>query len=189
MNSLSFVIFVIALLGVSLVVNGTFNHKYDYSRGRIEASFEQRAVNLSDIKNLKGSIVSLQNNDTSIPAWIVSGKWKINVNSTNMTANNNPEDLKFTATLSMTDINGISSHKHRFTDFKLTKIDFEKRNSTIDGTITLITSEDKQGIIDKSLASIPVHIKIINLRTVMVDIDKELVKHHFGNTPIYGKVD
>lgn len=172
-----------------MTINATFNHKYDYSRSASEAILPQPDVNFSDIKNLKGSFVSLQNNDTSIPAWIVSGKWKINVNSTNMTANNNPEDLKFTATLSMTDINGISSHKHRFTDFKLTKIDFEKRNSTIDGTITLITSEDKQGIIDKRLDSIPVEIKINNLRTVMVDVNKELVKHHFGNTPIYGKVD
>jgi hypothetical protein len=189
MNILSAVVLGLALLVVIMTINATFNHKYDYSRSASEAILPQPDVNISDIKNLKGSIVSLQNNDTSIPAWIVSGKWKINVNSTNMTADNNPEDLKFTCTLSMTDINGISSHKHRFTDFKLTKIDFDKRNSTIDGTITLVTSEDKQGIIDKSLANIPVEIKIINLRTVMVDIDKELVKHHFGNTPIYGKID
>ena len=71
MNLLSFILIGVALLGVSLVVNGTFNHEYDLSRISIQ---EAQSLNVTDIADLKGNIISLHKNDTANPAWIVSGK-------------------------------------------------------------------------------------------------------------------
>jgi len=111
MNSLSFVIFAIALLGISLVVNGTFNHKYDYSRSLFQDSFGLRPVNISDIKNLKGNIINLQNDGSMIPAWIVSGKWKIFEipSDNNITNASNTQNLKFNASITMTSLYGTNT--------------------------------------------------------------------------------
>jgi len=38
------------------------------------------------------------------------------------------------------------------------------------------------------LENVPVVITIANLKTIKIDVDKNSVKQHFGNFPIYGKV-
>jgi hypothetical protein len=58
----------------------------------------------------------------------------------------------------------------------------------IKGTNSLVTSEDNFGLIDKRLDNVPVLITIMNLKTIKIDVDKNSVKQHFGNSPIYGKV-
>jgi hypothetical protein len=71
-NLISSIFIIITILGVSLVVNATFNHKYDLSQTSAQ---QQQPINVTDIQNLNGNIVSLHKNDTSDPAWIVS--WKV----------------------------------------------------------------------------------------------------------------
>jgi hypothetical protein len=36
--------------------------------------------------------------------------------------------------------------------------------------------------------NLPITIKIENLRTMNLDIDKKLVKYHFGGSPVFGTV-
>jgi hypothetical protein len=190
MNPLSSVVLGVALLGLTLVVNGTFNHKYDNSRPMIQEKLEQRPVNVTDIMNLKGSIISLQYNDSSNPEWILSGKWQLTPliqNNTNTTGTGTPQ-IKFSSTITMTSIDGTKTHKHRLTDFKPLTTSFHNRTAIINGTISLITSEDNFGIIDKRLENVPVGITIMNINTISIDMDKNSVKQHFGSFPIYGKV-
>ena len=59
-NLSSSVVIAFGLLLVTIVVVGTFDHKYDYTRRMFKESFEELPVALSDIKNLKGNLVSLQ---------------------------------------------------------------------------------------------------------------------------------
>jgi len=190
MNSFSSIVFGVVLLGLTLVVNGTFNHKYDNSRPLIQEKIEQRPVNVTDIMNLKGNIISLQYNDSSVPEWILSGKWQMapkTDNNTNTNTTGTPE-IKFSSTITMTSIDGTKTHKHRLTDFKLLNMSFPNRTAIINGTISLVTSEDDFELIDKRLENVPVGITIMNVNTIRIDIDKNSTKQHFGNFPIYGKV-
>jgi hypothetical protein len=88
----------------------------------------------------------------------------------------------------MSSIDGVKTHKHRLTDFKLSNISFQNRTAVINGTVSLATSEDDFGLMDKRLENVPVGITIMNLNTISIYVDKASVKQHFGNSPIYGKV-
>jgi hypothetical protein len=88
----------------------------------------------------------------------------------------------------MTSIDGTKTHKHRLVDFKPLSMSFQNTNAIIKGTISVVTSEDNFGIIDKGLENVPVGITIMNINTISIDMDKNSVKQHFGNFPIYGKL-
>jgi hypothetical protein len=185
-NLLSIVLIGVALLGVSLVVNGTFNHEYDLSRISIQ---EAQSLNVTDIEDLKGNIISLHKNDTANPAWIVSGKWNliyIPGNDTNVNATT--QNLKFNASLVMSSVDGTDSHRHRISGFKLTNLTFLHANVIIDGTFNMTTTGDKD-VLDNDIDNIPARIQIPNLKTIKIEIENKIVKEHFGGTPIYGKVD
>ena len=189
MNFLSLVVLGVALAGLSLVVVGTFNHKYDYSRPLLQQSFEQEQVDISDIKNLKGIIVSLQYNGSTAPAWMMTGRWAvvdIPVNNSNTTSQN----IKFTSNLTMSSLDGLNNHKHKLVDFKLSNMTFLNRTATLTGTVDMTTSGEEIGGYSKErIRNIPVVIKIMNIGMISIELDKNLTKDHFGETPIYGKVN
>jgi hypothetical protein len=176
----------VALLGVSLVVIGTFNHEYDLSRISIQ---EAQSLNVTDIADLKGNIISLHKNDTANPAWIVSGKWNlVYIPGNNTDANATTQNLKFNASLVMSSVDGTDSHRHRISGFKLTNLTFLHSNVIIDGTFNMTTTGDKD-VLDNDIDNIPARIQIPNLKTIKIENENEIVKEHFGGTPIYGKVD
>lgn len=191
MNLISSIFIIVAILGVSLVVNGTFNHKYDLSRISIQQQQQQQPINVTDIQNLNGNIISLHKNDTSNPAWIVSGKWKLDQipnNDANNTNNPNMKNINFNASIVMESVDGINSHRHRITDFKLSNMTFHNRDVMIDGTVSL-TTQGREQTLDKNIPNIPVKIKIFNLQTIIIEMENKMAKEHFGGSPIYGKVD
>jgi hypothetical protein len=190
-NLISSIFIIVAILGVSLVVNGTFNHKYDLSRISIQQQQQQQPINVTDIQNLNGNIISLHKNDTSNPAWIVSGKWKLDQipnNDANNTNNPNMKNINFNASIVMESVDGINSHRHRITDFKLSNMTFHNRDVMIDGTVSL-TTQGREQTLDKNIPNIPVKIKIFNLQTIIIEMENKMAKEHFGGSPIYGKVD
>ena len=115
---------------MTAVVVGTFDHKYDYTRRMFKQSFEELPVAFSDIKNLKGTLVSLQYNGSHAPAWILTGRWRI---SDSDVSNNDNSSLKFTANITMVGPNGIGEHKHRLINFKLLNLSFKWQLSHIKG--------------------------------------------------------
>jgi len=187
-NLVSSVFIAVAIVGVALVVNGTFNHKYDLSR---ISNQQEQAINATDIQNLNGNIISLHKNDTTNPAWILSGKWKLvqipNID-TNNTNNSNIQNIKFNASMAMESVDGKNSHRLRITDFKLSNMTFHNRDVTIDGTVSLTTLGGKQTL-DKDIVNIPIRIKIFNLMTIIIEMENKMIQEHFGGSPIYGKVD
>ena len=187
-NLISSIFIAVAILGVLLVVNGTFNHKYDLSRTSAQ---QQQPINVTDIQNLNGNIISLHKNETTNPAWIVSGKWKLDQipnNDANNTNNTNLKNINFNASIVMESIDGINSHRHRITDFKLSNMTFHNRDVMIDGTVSL-TTQGKEQTLNKNIPNIPVQIKIFNLATITIEMENKMVNEHFGSSPIYGKVD
>jgi hypothetical protein len=175
-----------AILLLSAVVVITFVHKYDNTRPILQESFQQIPINISDIENLKGNIVSLQNNDSGMPAWIISGRWKIIE-----TPNDNTTGNKlFSANLTMVRTDGTSEHRHRLSEFTSSGVELKNRTATINGftTLTTLGSDASSGIPNTPIKNLPIIIKIFNLRTITIDIDKSKINHHFGNSPIFGTV-
>jgi hypothetical protein len=186
-NLISSIVLTLAILCLLLVVNGTFNHRYPQPFAQESL---QSSINVTDIDNLKGNIISIQNNASNSPEWIVSGKWKIAEIPTNGTSSNTtPQNLKFNASITMASIDGTKSHRHRLTDFKLSNLTIYNKNAIIDGTISLVTLGKENGILDNNITGIPITIKIMNLATIITDIDNKITKDHFGASSIYGKVD
>ena len=74
MNAASVVVITVALIAIFLVINGTFNHKYQQPSAQ---TLGLQSINMSDLNNLKGEVVSIQNNASNYPEWIVTGRWKI----------------------------------------------------------------------------------------------------------------
>lgn len=187
MNILSIAALTLASILVVAVIVGTFGHHYDYTRRIFRESFEEVPIALSDIKNLKGNIVSIQVDESNNPTWILSGKWKINDPSANLT-NNNSSDLKLTANITMVSTNGSGEHRHRITDFKLTNLTFTNKTAIIRGNIAMISSGRGSMGLEPVVTDIPITAKIENLRAMSLDIDKATVKQRFGKLPIFGTV-
>ncbi|MGA9743160.1 MAG: hypothetical protein WBQ16_00955 [Nitrososphaeraceae archaeon] len=175
---------VILTLGVSLLIAtivGTFNHEYDYTRRVIG-----EPVGLSDIKHLRGNIISVQIDKSSYPLWMLSGKWRIDDFSENKT--NYGTNLKLSANITMVGTNGTGEHKHRLIDFRFTNITFSNRLAIINGTASLMTSGNEPPGLPALMTNIPITTKIENLRTISINIDKKISNHHFGELPIFGSV-
>jgi hypothetical protein len=180
---------VVLSLGLSLLLGavlGTFNHEYDYTRRLIGESIEQAPIGLSDVKNLKGNIISVQIDKFSSPLWILSGKWRIDDFSENNTGDGS--GLKFSANITMVGTNGTGEHKHRLIDFRFTNITFSNRLAIMNGTASLMTSGNEQPGPPALMMNIPISTKIENLRTISIEIDKKISNHHFGESPIFGSV-
>lgn len=182
MNAFSAIVLALGLLLVGGVLIGTFDHKYDYSRQLIQ-SFEEKPMTVSDIKNLKGNIISIQYGSNGTPAWILSGRWKLVDSSTN----GSTSVLTFGANITMVGINGTGEHRHRLLDFRMQKMTFSNMTVLIRGTASLTTFGIDPVIIG-DISKVPMTIRIENLRTIIIEIDKHPIKDHFGKFPIYGTI-
>ena len=52
----------------------TFTYQYGNTN---QIAGQDKSGMLSEIKNFKGNIVGVQNNDSGIQMWIISGRWKL----------------------------------------------------------------------------------------------------------------
>ena len=186
LNILSLVLLSLGLCLLVAAIVGTFNHEYDYTRRIIGESVEAVPISLSDVKNLKGNIISVQVDKSGSPLWILSGKWRIDDFSENKT--NYTSSLKLSANITMVGTNGTGEHKHRLIDFRLTNLTFSNRLAIMNGTAALMTSGNEQPGLPALMMNVPITTKIENLRTISIDIDKKISNHHFGESPIFGSV-
>lgn len=161
----------------------TFSYQHERTRLTAGESFQE----IPPISHSKGTIVSIQNNDSGTQTWIISGRWKI-IETPAISANTSTQNAGFSANLTMIKIDGTGSHRHRLTDFKLSDLHFKNGTYTLSGKVNLFTQgKAEPGSEDQLIIGIPVKIQIINLRSITIDIDKK-VNNHFGNLPIYGIV-
>lgn len=188
MNAVSTIVMIFALIAIFLVVNGTFNHKYQQPSAQ---TLEQQTINMSDLNNLKGEVVSIQNNASNNPDWIVTGRWKTFQASSDSQSNASltSDKIIFNTSLTMASIDGMESHRHRLTDFNLSSIAIQNRNAVINGTISMVTLGYDRGNLDNNITGIPISVKIMNLETMSIQLDSKAAREHFGNSPIYAKID
>ena len=119
-----------------------------------------------------GTIASTQNDQAG--TWKLSGTWNLkNLNS------NSPA---FTSSFSMMKLDGSAMHKHIINDFKLagnpTKA---STGSTYNGTATVSMKEGP-------VSNVPISITLSDNGNISIMVDPKTTNHHFGNTPIEGKV-
>ncbi|MGA7976588.1 MAG: hypothetical protein WB975_05095, partial [Nitrososphaeraceae archaeon] len=59
----------------------------------------------------------------------------------------------------------------------------------INGSISLIPKSQKSEVNpNPKVDSVPLTIEIMNLKSIIIKIHSDLVKHYLGDTPIYGTV-
>ncbi len=93
-------------------------------------------MTVSDIKNLKGNIISIQYDSYGTPTWILSGRWKV----VDLSTNESTPALTFGANITMVGVNGTGEHRHRLLDFRMQKITFNNMTVLIQGTSSLTKS-------------------------------------------------
>jgi hypothetical protein len=162
-----------------------------------------------DLNNLKiehagGNFGSLQTDDDN-KTWVTSGKWDLQSNPSNATANSS--GVIFNATIDMRGTDNSAQHIHKISEFKLAKksVDSGDEGSvlTFNGTATIETPLGLNG-------EVPISIKLIDASQVLLSantqsgivepkwipkggiislmIDGQKISDHFGSTPIYGNV-
>ena len=73
-------------------------------------------------------------------------------------------------------------HTHTITDFVL------KNKSMIDKNTLVFNGTSSASLREGIVTNIPTSIKIINNSVISIWLDPEMVKNHYGNTPIFGVV-
>jgi hypothetical protein len=121
---------------------------------------------------VKGSLTSLQNDESGKPTWIVSGVFRMdNMNSTSP---------MFNATFYMMKKDGTAPHTHTISNFRITGNPLVSGNSTTFNGTSTVTMKDSP------VNQVPTSIKLTDDSALSIWLDPSKTSGHFGNTMIYG---
>ena len=127
-----------------------------------------------------GPIVSLQFSSDGSPLWIVSGRWKIDVNY-DLTGVIPQSITNLNLSLVMVSIDGSTTHRYKLLELKQNSLSYDNVTNTSDlnGTLKLALEGNSIDNVDTSL-------KFINRKIVIISLDTSKTKSYLGETPIYG---
>jgi hypothetical protein len=141
--------------------------------------FAYSSSNYTQPLRLNGPINSIQYSTDGNPSWIVSGRWRIEVNFDK--AGIVPMAIKgLNTTLIVTPIDGSDTQRYELSDFKQDSQSYDNKTntSTIKGKLTM-TSKTQ-------LENIAVVLKLINKNILTITLDPSKTRDQLGVTPIYG---
>jgi hypothetical protein len=127
-----------------------------------------------------GPIISLQFSSDGSPMWIVSGRWKIDVNYD--TTGVIPLSIRnLNVSLVIVSIDGSTTHRYKLSDLKGNSLSYDtiSNTSNLNGTLKLALE-------GKSIDNVDTSLKIINRKVLIIGLDTSKVKSYLGETPIYG---
>jgi len=127
-----------------------------------------------------GPIVSLQFSSDGSPLWIVSGRWKIDVNYD--TTGVIPLSIRnLNVSLVIVSIDGSTTHRYKLSELKQKSLSYDNvtNTSNLKGTLKLALE-------GKSIDNVDTSLKIINRKTLIISLDTSKTKSYLGETPIYG---
>ena len=141
-----------------------------------------KLLETEDKKLTTGRIDSAQKDLNGNTTWLLSDNWKSTLFTSTKFNDTNP--AKFSATINMVLTNGSSPHKHKISDFSLTRVSTQDNATTYEGTLSL-------SIMDGPVFGIPYLIKHFQNDTISISLeditsDQLDVVNHFGGTPIIG---
>jgi len=142
-----------------------------------------KILETEDKKLTTGRIDSAQKDVNGNTTWVLSGNWKSNLFTKMKFNDTNP--AKFSATINMVLANGSSPHKHKISDFSLTKVSTQNNATKYEGTLSL-------SMMDGPVFGIPYVIMHFQNDTISLSLegmtsDQLKVVNHFAGTPIIGK--
>jgi hypothetical protein len=142
--------------------------------------FVYSTSNSTQAAKLSGPINSIQYSSDGNASWIVSGRWRMEVNFDNSQVV--PTAIKgFNSTIVAIPMDGSDTQRYELSDFKQDSQSYDNKTntSTIKGKLTMTS---------KPLAnqSIAVVLKIINNNIVTIALDPSKTRDQLGETPIYG---
>jgi hypothetical protein len=129
---------------------------------------------------LSGPILSLQFSTDVSPLWIVSGRWKIDVNYD--TTGVIPLSIRnLNVSLVLVSLDGSTTHRYKLSDLKQNSLVYDNvtNTSSLNGTLKLTLE-------GKSIENLDTSLKIINGRILIISPDTSKTKSYLGETPIYG---
>jgi hypothetical protein len=127
-----------------------------------------------------GPIVSLQFSSDGSPLWIVSGRWRIDVNYD--TTGVIPLSIRnLNVSLVIVSIDGSTTHRYKLSELKQNSLSYDNvtNTSNLNGTLKLALE-------GKSIDNVDTSLKFINRKIVIISLDTSKTKSYLGETPIYG---
>jgi hypothetical protein len=164
--------FVIFLVFASDQLFMTLEFAYSTTSSPVEA--------VSPPSRHSGPIVSLQFSSDGTPMWIVSGRWKIDVNYD--TTGEMPLSIKnLNVSLVMVSVDGTTTHRYKLSNLEQNSLSYDNatNTSTLRGTLKLTLE-------GKSIDQLDTSLKIINKKIIVISLDSSKTNSYFGETPIYG---
>ena len=129
---------------------------------------------------LNGPIVSLQYSNDVVPAWIVSGRWRMDVNyDANSTLPLSVSNVN--VSLVMVSSNGEITERFRLSELQAATLSFDNATNTLtqNGTLKIISGS-------QSIDKVDVNLKLINKKVIIISLDPSRTANYFGSSPIYG---
>jgi len=142
--------------------------------------FIYSASNSTQAGKLNGPINSIQYSSDGNASWIVSGRWRMELNFDNSRIV--PTAIKgFNSTLVVIPMDGSDTKRYELSDFKQDSQSYDNKTntSTIKGKLTMESNPLEN-------QSIPVEIKLINKNILTIALDPSKTRDQLGETPIYG---
>jgi hypothetical protein len=146
----------------------------------ITVPFVYSTSNYTQPAKLNGPINSIQYSSDGNASWIVSGRWRIEVNFDNTGII--PIEIKnLNTTLVAIPMDGSDTQRYELSDFKQDSQSYDNKTntSTIKGKLTM-TSDDQP------IENIGVILKLINKNVLTITLDPSKTRDQLGETPIYG---
>ena len=127
-----------------------------------------------------GPIVSLQFSSDGSPLWIVSGRWKIDVNydPTGVI----PLSIRnLNVSLVIVSIDGSTTHRYKLLELKQNSLSYDNvtNTSNLNGTLKLALE-------GKSIDNVDTSLKFIDRKILIISLDTSKTKSYLGETSIYG---
>lgn len=161
-------------------------------------------LNKLEIEHVGGGFGSLQT-DTDNNIWVTGGRWDLQSNPSNASANSSR--VGFNATIDMRGTDNSAQHVHKISDFNLDKMSI---NSGAEGSVLTFNGTASIETPIGLNAEVPISIKLIDSGQIFLSansesgvvepkwipkgglisllIDDQKLKDHFGITPVYGNV-
>ena len=127
-----------------------------------------------------GPIVSIQFAADGSSLWIVSGRWKIDVNYD--TTGVIPLSVgNLNVSLVIVSVDGLDTHRYKLSELKQNSLSYDNLTNTsnLNGTLKL-------SLEGKSIDNLDASLKIINRKIFVISLDTSKTANYLGETPIYG---
>ena len=129
---------------------------------------------------LSGPIVSLQFASDGTPTWIVSGRWRMDVNYD--TTDTIPLSVSnVNVSLVMVSTDGKATERFKLSELQPSVLSYDNTTDTLtqNGTIKMIRGSQP---VDEA----SVNLKLINREVIIISLDPTRTTDYFGSSPIYG---